>query len=87
MVTLLPSCCFFQLLDSSSTRENPVLSDDDGHFAVSIAVIAPRCNFFQKLTEGKSVNVFFAFVASGKQGLILFGIRILTQARSFCIIA
>ena len=43
-----------------------MLSDDDGHFAVSIAVIAPRCNFFHKLTEGKSVNGFFVFVASGK---------------------
>jgi hypothetical protein len=52
------SCCFFNLLDSSSTRENPMLSDDDGHFAISIAVIAPRRNFFYKLTEGKSVNGF-----------------------------
>jgi hypothetical protein len=59
MVMLLSSCCFFHILDSSSTRENPVLLDNDGHFAVSIAVIASRCNFFHKLTEGKSVNGFF----------------------------
>jgi hypothetical protein len=47
MVMLLPLVAFFNLLvDSSSTRENPVLSDDDGHFAVSLAVIAPRRHFF-----------------------------------------
>jgi hypothetical protein len=46
MVTLLPLVAFFNLLGSSSTGENPVLSDDDGHFAVFIAVIAPTRHFF-----------------------------------------
>jgi hypothetical protein len=59
MVTLLSSCCFFPFLVSSSTWENPVLSDDDGHFAISLAVIAPRHHFFANWQKVRLWMVIF----------------------------
>ena len=71
---------------STSTRENTMLSVDDGHIAISIAAIAPIGNGFHWSTQGKSMKRFHAFVSSATGSIMNF-FHILTRAHTFSIFA